>query len=81
MTYFNKKDSESIEKLSSNAANNYEFNMFVDQDAPTTKEEKALIRKIDFFIMPIICVIDFLQVKVHSTQYKARFTFMCIVFR
>lgn len=61
MTYF--KDGDSIEKLSSNAADDsYDFNLFTSQNAPTTKEEKALIRKIDFFIMPIICVIDFLQV-------------------
>lgn len=32
-----------------------------------SEEEKALVRKIDFLILPIICTLDFLQVNTHST--------------
>lgn len=33
-----------------------------DDDEPMSEEEKMLVRKIDFFVMPIICIIDLLQV-------------------
>ena len=30
-----------------------------------SSEEKSLVRKIDWMLMPIICALDFLQVKCH----------------
>jgi hypothetical protein len=34
-----------------------------EDDIPMSVEEKALVRKIDFFLMPLVCIIDFLQVR------------------
>ncbi|KAI9320491.1 major facilitator superfamily domain-containing protein [Dichotomocladium elegans] len=34
---------------------------FIDDDQPTSLEEKVLVRKIDIFVMPIICIINLLQ--------------------
>lgn len=63
---------ESLEKRSNNSLygnSRYEtetidqYEIYKDDDIPMSAEEKALVRKIDFFLMPLICTIDFLQVK------------------
>ncbi|CDH52324.1 mfs allantoate transporter [Lichtheimia corymbifera JMRC:FSU:9682] len=41
-----------------------------------TAEERALVRKLDFYIMPIICILDFLQFLDKTTiNYAALFNF------
>ena len=35
---------------------------YSENDQPMSTEERALVRKIDFFVMPIICTINLLQV-------------------
>ncbi|GAA5803984.1 major facilitator superfamily domain-containing protein [Helicostylum pulchrum] len=61
---------DSLEKRSNNSLygnNQYEtetidqYEVYKDDDIPMSAEEKALVRKIDFFLMPLICSIDFLQ--------------------
>jgi hypothetical protein len=42
--------------------NRDDFYSVSTHDQAYTQEEKALVRKIDLFIMPIICALDFLQV-------------------
>ncbi|KAI8377442.1 major facilitator superfamily domain-containing protein [Radiomyces spectabilis] len=39
----------------------YDVYGYNDQDQPMSTEEKALVRKIDFYIMPIVCIINCLQ--------------------
>lgn len=34
---------------------------YSEDDGPTSAEESALVRKLDLLIMPIICILDFLQ--------------------
>lgn len=66
---------ESLEKRSNNSLYGYnhhnqydtetidQYGMYrEDQDVPMSMEEKSLVKKIDFFLMPLICIIDFLQV-------------------
>lgn len=62
---------DSLEKRSTNSLygnNHYEtetidqYEAYRDDDIPMSTEEKALVRKIDFFLMPLVCTIDFLQV-------------------
>ncbi|KAI7894134.1 major facilitator superfamily domain-containing protein [Mucor mucedo] len=59
-----------MEKLSDNALyGNYQddaetidrYGVYDDSDIPMSIEEKSLVRKIDFFLMPLVCVIIFLQ--------------------
>ncbi|GAN07298.1 MFS allantoate transporter [Mucor ambiguus] len=80
---------ESLEKRSNNSLygynhhNQYEtetidqYGMYrEDQDVPMSMEEKSLVRKIDFFLMPLICIIDFLQFLDKSTiNYAAALDF------
>lgn len=44
------------------SGNREEFYSVSTYDQEYTREEKALLRKIDWFIMPVICTLDFLQV-------------------
>lgn len=62
----------SMEKLSENALyGNYHddaetidrYGVYDDSDMPMSVEEKSLVRKIDFFLMPLVCIIIFLQVQ------------------
>ncbi|KAJ8662415.1 hypothetical protein O0I10_002109 [Lichtheimia ornata] len=39
----------------------YDRSSFYSEDEPMSSEEKALVRKIDFFILPFICIINLLQ--------------------
>lgn len=59
-----------MEKNSSNSLygrNRYEtdtidqYDTYREDDIPMSMEEKSLVRKIDFFLMPIVCTISFLQ--------------------
>jgi hypothetical protein len=64
---------ESLEKRSNNSLYGYnhqyetdtidQYEMYRDDDVPMSMEEKALVRKIDLFLMPLICAIDFIQVQ------------------
>ena len=38
------------------------YDDYEQDDVPMSAEEKALVRKIDLYILPIICMIDFFQV-------------------
>ncbi|KAI9026455.1 major facilitator superfamily domain-containing protein [Phycomyces nitens] len=50
--------------------------MYGQEDPPTSTEERAFVRKLDFMIMPIICTIDFLQFLDKSTiTYASGFGF------
>ncbi|CAO3672344.1 unnamed protein product [Rhizopus stolonifer] len=55
------------EKRSTKSLNGYydmeysNYDGYEEDDIPLSMEEKALVRKIDFFIMPLICLIDFFQ--------------------
>lgn len=40
-----------------------QYEMYHENDVPMSMEEKALVRKIDFFLMPFVCVTIFLQVQ------------------
>ena len=50
----NRYDTETIDQ----------YDGYREDDIPMSMEEKALVRKIDFFLMPIICMINFLQVRI-----------------
>ncbi|KAI7906633.1 major facilitator superfamily domain-containing protein [Cokeromyces recurvatus] len=53
-----------------------QYDIYRDDDVPISMEEKSLVRKIDFFLMPIICIIDFLQFLDKSTiNYAAALDF------
>ncbi|KAI8140043.1 major facilitator superfamily domain-containing protein [Fennellomyces sp. T-0311] len=44
------------------ASSHYEHSLgYSEDDQPMSTEERALVRKIDFFVMPIICTINLLQ--------------------
>jgi hypothetical protein len=59
-----------------------QYGIYHDEDEPMSVEERSLVRKIDFFIMPIICIIDFLQVKtrIHSISRIPFYNVYLIVF-
>lgn len=66
-----------MEKNSSNSLygrNRYEtdtidqYESYREDDVPMSMEEKSLVRKIDFFLMPIVCTISFLQVRFITNQ-------------
>jgi hypothetical protein len=61
-----------MEKTSNNSLygrNRYEtetidnYDAYREDDIPMSMEEKSLVRKIDFLLMPVVCTINFLQVK------------------
>lgn len=69
-----------MEKNSSNSLygrNRYEtdtidrYETYREDDVPMSMEERSLVRKIDFFLMPIVCTISFLQV--HTFYYKSKY--------
>ncbi|CEG63680.1 hypothetical protein RMATCC62417_00788 [Rhizopus microsporus] len=48
------------------------YDDYEQDDVPMSAEEKALVRKIDLYILPIICMIDFFQYVDKATiQYSA----------
>ncbi len=46
------------------------------QDEVYSSEEKALVRKIDLLIMPMICALDFLQVLQININYSRLYLFI-----
>lgn len=49
------------------------YDAYQDDDIPMSMEEKALVRKIDFFLMPLVCLIDFLQVQIDSLGHHVKY--------
>jgi ACS family allantoate permease-like MFS transporter len=74
---------ESLEKRSNNSLYGYnhqhetdtidQYEMYREDDVPMSMEEKALVRKIDLFLMPLICTIDFLQVLQYNLLNMSQF--------
>lgn len=60
---------DSLEKRSTKSLSGYydkdrltNYEEYNENDIPMSMEEKALVRKIDLFLMPLVCLIDFFQV-------------------
>lgn len=49
-----------------------QYGLYNDDDIPMSTEEKTLVRKIDFFLMPLVCVIIFLQVQLQIVNHKCQ---------
>lgn len=45
----------------------YSISSFQNERSEYSSEEKALVRKIDLLLMPLICTLDFLQVNILQT--------------
>ncbi|KAG1051219.1 hypothetical protein G6F43_006556 [Rhizopus delemar] len=59
---------DSLEKRSTKSLSGYydkdrltNYEEYNEDDIPMSMEEKALVRKIDLFLMPLVCLIDFFQ--------------------
>ena len=81
IAHHNNSNNDMVEKQSSQSlygrndyTNDYESSRYEhsigysEDDQPMSTEERALVRKIDFFVMPIICTINLLQVQLKKRQ-------------
>ena len=81
IAHHNNVNNDMVEKQSSQSlygrndyTNDYESSRYEhsigysEDDQPMSTEERALVRKIDFFVMPIICTINLLQVQLKKRQ-------------